>query len=105
MKNRRPKPQRPRAPLPTPRSLMAQPPARFYRMPELVLRGGCLVTEQCSCVLELSSERVCLDTGSALLLLYGRALRIESYVGKRLVLGGQVSRIEFRYKWGDGDAT
>lgn len=100
----KPKPHRPRVPLPRPRELLARPPERFYRMPELVLRSGCLITEQCRRVLELSDEKICLDTGSALLLLYGRSLRIESFVGKRLVLTGRVSKLELRYKWEDADA-
>lgn len=90
-----------RSPVPVPplRSLIAQPSAAFYRMPEFELRGGYLLTEGCRRVLDFSAEKICLDMGNFTVTFYGDELRIESLTGKRLVMAGHFARIEFRGKW------
>ena len=66
---------------------MLAPPQGFYRLPEMELRGGSLLTDGC---------RRVLDT---LVTLYGEELRIESFAGKRLILAGRFARVELRSKW------
>ena len=89
------------APRPEPARLFAQPGPAFYTLPELELRGKYLAAQGCRRVLEFSPDKICLDIGPTLVTLYGRALRIESLVGKRLILAGEVTHIEFRRKWPD----
>ena len=95
------KPRRPRkaSPRPQPPTLFAQPPAACYTLPALELRGGYAVACGCRRVLTFTPESVCVDTGQVLVTFYGSRLRIESLVGKRLMLAGEVTRIEFLHKW------
>ena len=101
------KPRRPRkaSPRPQPPTLFAQPPAAFYMLPEIELRGGCAVVSGCRRVLTFTPEKICVDTGRVLITFYGCRLRIESLVGKRLVLAGEVARIEFLHKWPKADSS
>lgn len=94
------KPRKPRkaSPRPQPPTLFAQPPAAFYTLPEIELRGGCAVVSGCRRVLTFTPEKICVDTGRVLITFYGCRLRIESLVGKRLMLAGEVARIEFLHK-------
>ena len=89
MKPKKPRPRKPRE-RPDLRRLAAPPPADFYRLPELELRGGNLLTDGC---------RRVLDMGDTLVTLYGADLRIESFAGKRLIAAGRFARIELRSKW------
>ena len=100
------KPRRPRkaSPRPQPPTLFAQPPAAFYTLPEIELRGGCAVVSGCRRVLTFTPEKICVDTGRVLITFYGCRLRIESLVGKRLMLAGEVARIEFLQKWPKADS-
>ena len=50
MKPKKPRPRKPRE-RPDLRRLAAPPPANFYRLPELELRGGNLLTDGCRRVL------------------------------------------------------
>lgn len=97
MKQRRPKRKR-AAPLAL-RGMLAKPPDGFYRLPEFSLRGGCLATDGCRRVLDLTPEKICLDMGGFLVTLYGTSLRIESLCGKRLLLAGRFTGITFQEKW------
>ena len=101
MKSHKPIKQRPRRALPHPTDLFAQPPAAFYRLPELDLRGKSLLTRGCRRVLEFTPERICLDMGSFTVTFYGAALQIESLTGKSLILTGKIRRIDFANKWGE----
>lgn len=76
--------------------------AKWYRMPELVLRGGQVSTDGCRRVLDFTPQKICLDMGDVVLTLYGDELRIESMTGKRLVAAGKVKCIELHSKWEDG---
>lgn len=76
--------------------------AKWYRVPELVIRGGQVSTDGCRRVLDFTPQKICLDLGEAVLTLYGEGLRIESFAGKRLVAGGQVRCIELSNKWEGG---
>ena len=100
------KPRRPRkaSPRPQPPTLFAPPPAAFYTLPEIELRGGCAVVSGCRRVLTFTPEKICVDTGRVLITFYGCRLRIESLVGKRLMLAGEVARIEFLHKWPKADS-
>ena len=100
------KPRKPRkaSPRPQPPTLFAQPPAAFYTLPEIELRGGCAVVSGCRRVLTFTPEKICVDTGRVLITFYGCRLRIESLVGKRLMLAGEVARIEFLQKWPKADS-
>lgn len=100
------KPRRPRkaSPRPQPPTLFAQPPTAFYTLPEIELRGGCAVVSGCRRVLTFTPEKICVDTGRVLITFYGCRLRIESLVGKRLMLAGEVARIEFLHKWPKADS-
>lgn len=97
MKQRRPKRRR-AAPLAL-RGMLAKLPDGFYRLPEFSLRGGCLATDGCRRVLDLTPEKICLDMGGFLVTLYGTSLRIESLCGKRLLLAGRFTGITFQEKW------
>lgn len=98
MKPKKPRPRKPRE-RPDLRRLAAPPPADFYRLPELELRGGNLLTDGCRRVLDFTPQRICLDMGDTLVTLYGAGLRIESFAGKRLIAAGRFARIELRSKW------
>lgn len=95
--NQRRRSRRPR-PLPV-RALLRQPEPAFYRLPELVIRGGTVLTDGCRRVLEFTPEKLCLDMGALAVTFYGRSLRIESLNGKRAVVAGTVTRIDFAAKW------
>lgn len=100
-KKRRKRP-RPHKPPKSPRAkLFAQPDPDFYTLPELEIRGGTVIAAGCHRVLDFTPEKVCLDFGRSLVTFYGRGLRIESLVGKRLILAGRPARIEFAAKWGE----
>ena len=71
----------------------------LWRLPELELRGGNLLTDGCRRVLDFTPQRICLDMGDTLVTLYGADLRIESFAGKRLIAAGRFARIELRSKW------
>lgn len=98
MKQRRPKRRRTAAPLAL-HGMLAKLPDGFYCLPEFSLRGGCLATDGCRRVLDLTPEKICLDMGSFLVTLYGTSLRIESLCGKRLLLAGRFTGITFQEKW------
>lgn len=80
-------------------SLLKQPPASFYHLPDFELRAGYLTTDGCRRVLDFEPEKICLDMGNFIVTFYGSDLRIESLSGKRLILAGQFSAIQFRNKW------
>ena len=88
-----------RTPAPTLHDLLRQPDADFYRLPDLEIRSGRIVTDGCRRVLDFTPQRVCLDMGDTLVTLYGEGLRIESFAGKRLILAGRFTRVELRSKW------
>ena len=98
MKPKKPRPRKPRE-RPDLRRLAAPPSADFYRLPELELRGGNLLTDGCRRVLDFTPQRICLDMGDTLVTLYGTDLRIESFAGKRLIAAGRFARIALRSKW------
>ena len=81
------------------RRMLAPPPQGFYRLPEMELRGGSLLTDGCRRGLDFTPQRICLDMGDTLVTLYGEELRIESFAGKRLILAGRFARVELRSKW------
>lgn len=81
------------------RSLLAQPPASFYRLPDFEIRDGFLTTDGCRRVLDFAPEKICLDMGNFLITLYGTELQIESLAGKRLILAGKIKSITFQSKW------
>ena len=81
------------------RRMLAPPPQGFYRLPEMELRDGSLLTDGCRRVLDFTPQRICLDMGETLVTLYGEELRIESFAGKRLILAGRFARVELRSKW------
>ena len=88
-----------RTPAPTLHDLLRQPDADFYRLPDLEIRSGHIVTDGCRRVLDFTPQRICLDMGDTLVTLYGEELRIESFAGKRLILAGRFARVELRSKW------
>ena len=88
-----------RTPAPTLHDLLRQPDADFYRLPDLEIRSGRIVTDGCRRVLDFTPQRICLDVGDTLVTLYGEELRIESFAGKRLILAGRFARVELRSKW------
>lgn len=90
---------------PAPGRLFAQPANDFYALPELEMRGRMLVAQGCRKVLDFTPQKICLDFGRSLVTFYGRGLRIESLIGKRLILTGRLARIEFTAKWGDDTET
>ena len=81
------------------RRMLAPPPQGFYRLPEMELRGGSLLTDGCRRVLDFAPQKITLDVGSTVITFYGTALRIESLNGKRLTVAGRVARIDFAPKW------
>lgn len=81
------------------KSLFEQPAEGFYRLPELQIRGGCILTDGCRRVLDFSPEKLCLDMGHFVITFYGSQLRIESFSGRRLSVAGTVRRIDFAQKW------
>lgn len=87
------------------RARAAEPPVhadeRWYRMPELVVRGGQVSTDGCRRVLDFTPQKICLDLGDVVLTLYGDGLHIESLAGKRLVAVGRLKCIELHGKWED----
>lgn len=88
------------------RSMLAQPPTDFYRIPEFSVRGGYLTTDGCRRVLDFAPEKISLDMGNFLVTFYGTELRIESLSGRRLILAGKIRDISFRNKWEvSGDET
>ena len=113
MKPKKPRPRKPRergffgfVAVPSPHKTCQQPDSfqgfedcSFYRLPELELRGGNLLTDGCRRVLDFTPQRICLDMGDTLVTLYGADLRIESFAGKRLIAAGRFARIELRSKW------
>lgn len=103
---RRPRPHknRPARP-PGLKDLFRQPEQDFYRLPDLEVRDGRIYTDGCRRVLDFTPQKLCLDLGAAIVTFYGDALRIESFSGRRLAVGGRVARIEFAAKWGDGNGT
>lgn len=77
-----------------------RPPEReFYRLPDLILRGGHIATDGCRRVLDFTQETICLDLGDVIVTFYGEKLRIESFAGQRLISSGKIRRIEFGQKW------
>ena len=58
MKPKKPRPRKPRE-RPDLRRLAAPPPADFYRLPELELRGGNLLTDGCRRVLDFTPPAQC----------------------------------------------
>ena len=73
-----------RTPAPTLHDLLRQPDADFYRLPDLEIRSGRIVTDGCRRVLDFAPQKITLDVGSTVITFYGTALRIESLNGKRL---------------------
>ena len=98
MKPKKPHPRKLRE-RPDLRRMLAPPPQGFYRLPEMELRGGSLLTDGCRRVLDFTPQRICLEMGDTLVTLYGEELRIESFAGKRLILAGRFARVELRSKW------
>ena len=88
-----------RTPAPTLHDLLRQPDADFYRLPDLEIRSGRIVTDGCRRVLDFAPQKITLDVGSTVITFYGTALRIESLNGKRLTVAGRVARIDFAPKW------
>ena len=84
-----------RTPAPTLHDLLRQPDADFYRLPDLEIRSGRIVTDGCRRVLDFAPQKITLDVGSTVITFYGTALRIESLNGKRLTVAGRVARIDF----------
>lgn len=79
--------------------LFRQPARDFYHIPDLVLRGGKIVTDGCRRILDFTEQTLCLDMGAVIITLYGEKLQIESLSSRRLIATGQVQRIEFTRKW------
>ena len=100
MKHKRLRPTRRRI---APQPLLHRLPEGFYHQPDLQLRGGCLVADGCRSVLDFHPEQLCLDLGALIVTLYGRALRIESFVGQRVIVAGRIERLELQRRWGDAD--
>lgn len=98
MKHRKPHPRRPAQSWHA-KDLFAQPAQSFYHLPELELRGGCVLTDGCRRVLDFTPQKICLDMGSLIVTLYGDDLRIESLNGKRLVAAGRIRQMKFASKW------
>ena len=99
MKRYRPKTNK-RALAARPQRLLVQAGADFYRLPELVVRGGLVATDGCRRILDLTAQKICLDMGTAIVTLYGENLRIESFTRRRLLAAGDVRRIDLEKKWG-----
>ncbi len=105
-KQRRPRPHKSKSGQPpTFRGLFRQPSGNFYRLPDLEVRGSCVLTDGCRRVLDFTDQKLCLDMGNSVITFYGDGLRIESLAGKRLVIEGRVARMEFSPKWEGGNGT
>lgn len=105
MKQQRRRPRSHRKPAaPTLKDFLRQPDADFYRCPDLEVRSGRVYTDGCRRVLDFTPQKLCLDLGTAIVTFYGDALRIESFSGRRLAVGGHLTRIEFAAKWGEDHA-
>lgn len=87
------------------KSLFEQPAESFYRLPELQIRGGSILTDGCRKVLDFSPERLSLDMGHFVITFYGQTLRIESFSGRRLNVTGKINRIDFLRKWEGQDGS
>ena len=87
------------------KSLFEQPAESFYRLPELQIRGGSILTDGCRKVLDFSPERLSLDMGHFVITFYGQTLRIESFSGRRLNVVGKINRIDFLRKWEGQDGS
>lgn len=61
----------PKRETPQPKRLFAQPEKDFYRLPDLVIRGGMVVTDGCRRILDLTPQKISLDMGAAVITLYG----------------------------------
>lgn len=105
MKHRPPRPRRTQKQTSRPRDFFRQPEQRFYRLPELEVRGGYILTDGCRRVLDFTPEKLCLDMGATVITFYGQGLRIESLSGKRLAVAGRISKIEFIQKWEGSDGA
>ena len=92
----------PKRETPQPKRLFAQPEKDFYRLPDLVIRGGMVVTDGCRRILDLTPQKISLAMGAAVITLYGENLRIESLARRRLLAAGTVRRIELEKKWKGG---
>ena len=92
----------PKRETPQPKRLFAQPEKDFYRLPDLVIRGGMVVTDGCRRILDLTPQKISLDMGAAVITLYGENRRIESLARRRLLAAGTVRRIELEKKWKGG---
>ena len=92
----------PKRETPQPKRLFAQPEKDFYRLPDLVIRGGMVVTDGCRRILDLTPQKISLDMGAVVITLYGENLRIESLARRRLLAAGTVRRIELEKKWKGG---
>lgn len=86
-------------------AIFRQPSSDFYRLPELEIRGGVILTEGCRKILDFEPQKLCLDMGRFVVTFYGQGLHIESLNGKRAVVGGAVARIDFTAKWEGPNAT
>ena len=59
----------PKRETPQPKRLFAQPEKDFYRLPDLVIRGGMVVTDGCRRILDLTPQKISLDMGAAVITL------------------------------------
>lgn len=64
-----------RTPAPTLHDLLRQPDADFYRLPDLEIRSGRIVTDGCRRVLDFAPQKITLDWAARLL--HFMALRCE----------------------------
>lgn len=87
------------------KDLFGQPQEAFYRLPELAVRGGTVLTDGCRKILDFTPQKLCLDMGRFIVTFYGTELRIESLNGKRAAVAGHIHRIDFSAKWEGQDAT
>ena len=79
-----------------PGGLFALPPKDFYSRPELhILCGGGAQRDGCRSVARLEPGCLQVVSGRWLVSLYGSDLRLESLSGRRLILSGTLSRVEF----------
>lgn len=79
-----------------PGGLFALPPKDFYSRPELhILCGGGAQLDGCRSVARLEPGCLQVVSGRWLVSLYGSDLRLESLSGRRLILSGTLSRVEF----------
>jgi sporulation protein YqfC len=83
------------------KSLFAQPSDNFYRLPEIEVRGGRVMTDGCRKVLAFNKAAIELDMGKSLIKVYGIDLQIESYSQKRLVIQGKIAGMKFVQKWSE----